>query len=281
LNVLSRGVKIIRIGILGCGSMGTQILKYVTDTMKDSVEVVLVADCVMGQPGERLAKQLGIKHTTDSSALSQCDLDLVVESASQDAVREHAEAILRSGTDLIVMSVGALVDPGLLARICDACQAGNSRLLIPSGAMGGLDVIKAANMGTLDEVILTSIKPPAALKVVHYIIENGIELSGISERTVIYEGTARDAVSKFPQNINVAAVLSLCGIGADRTMVRIVADPHGYANIHHVVARGAFGEMEITLKNLPNPSNPKTSYLAGLSALAMIRDYTEAIRVGT
>jgi aspartate dehydrogenase len=132
----------------------------------------------------------------------------------------------------------------------------------------------------LDEVLLTTSKPPRALAGAPFFERNPIDLAAIRERTVIFEGTAAEAVGQFPANINVAAAVSLAGIGPERTRVRVVADPALSQNVHEVEARGAFGEMRIRLANLPSPANPKSSLLAALSPLAMLRRLTDPIQVG-
>jgi aspartate dehydrogenase len=144
-----------------------------------------------------------------------------------------------------------------------------TKLLIPSGAIGGLDAIRAAAEAGLTEVTLVTAKPP-----------EGFGLHGLTEAKVLYEGNATEAVAKFPKNVNVAAALSLAGMGFEKTHVRIVADPALTANTHTIVAKGAFGEMTCKVENRPSPENPASSYLASLAALALIRRFVAPIQVG-
>ena len=161
---------------------------------------------------------------------------------------------------IVVMSVGGLLDVDLTAP--------GPTIHAPSGALGGLDAIQAMAIAGLDEVTLTTRKPPAGL---------GMD---VTEETVLFEGSARDVIAKYPKNVNVAVALSLAGIGPDRTRCRLVADPAIERNTHHVVARGAAGEVEFVSRNVPSPDNPATSYLAALSAIALLKKLASKLQVG-
>jgi aspartate dehydrogenase len=141
-------------------------------------------------------------------------------------------------------------------------------------------VLRSARVAGLDEVVLTTSKPPRALAGAPYFAERGVDVGSVRERTVIFEGPAIEAVRHFPANVNVAATVSLAGIGPERTRVRVVADPSLAGNVHELSARGAFGEMTLRLANLPSPDNPKTSLLACLSPLACLRRLADPIQVG-
>lgn len=195
-------------------------------------------------------------------------LDLVVEAASQEAVGQYAEAFLGKGQSLMVMSVGALVDQGLFNRLRKAAEMSGARLILPPGAIAGLDGLRSAGVGRIDEVMLTTTKPPAGL---------GVD---VNARTVLFDGPAKEAVKKFPKNVNVAATLSLAGIGFDKTKVRVVADPAVKNNRHEVHVKGEFGEMRAQVDNVPSPQNPKTSYLAAMSAIAAIKRFKESVVIG-
>ena len=153
--------------------------------------------------------------------------------------------------------------------------------MVPTGAIAGLDAIRAARIGGLDEVQLRTTKPPRALAGAPGLRGLGVDLDHLAGPVVVFDGTAADAVIAFPANLNVVAALSLAGIGPDRTRVVLVADPAGTSNIHEITARGAFGELSIRLDNRPTPGNPKTSHLASLSAIALLRGLSEAVRVGS
>ena len=163
----------------------------------------------------------------------------------------------------------------------DACDHFKRTIYLPSGAIAGLDGIKSVK-DELDSVYLTTTKHPRSLKGAKFFENSSLDIDSIESSTVIFEGMARDAVSLFPANVNVAALLSLSGIGSEKTMVRIVADPDTDKNTHHIEALGKFGKMEFTIENFPDPSNPKTSRLAILSAIETLRRYCSSdIQIGS
>lgn len=155
------------------------------------------------------------------------------------------------------------------------------KVYIPSGAIAGLDGLKAAALGRIDEVTLTTRKTPENLRDAPYIEKRGVDIGAIEEPTLIYEGPALEACRLFPANVNVAASLSLAGVGPEKTRVRIIADPTLRKNVHEIDVKGEFGCLKVHVENVPSPDNPKTSYLAALSAIATLRKITEDIQVGT
>jgi aspartate dehydrogenase len=193
--------------------------------------------------------------------------EVVLEAAAGAAVpgivaaAQASHARCGAPQHLLLMSVGGLLDVALPPLAPPV-------LHVPSGAIGALDAIQALAVAGLDEVRLTTRKPPAGL---------GGEVAG---ETVLFEGPAREVIAKFPKNVNVAIALSLAGIGPDRTMVRLIADPAVDRNTHQIYARGAAGEIEFTSRNVPFPENPRTSYLAALSAIALLRRLAGNLQVG-
>ncbi len=207
--------------------------------------------------------------TTDRDEFLAQPLDLVIELAGQDAVRQHGEAVLEAGRDLLIISIGVLADDELRDRLETAARRGGARMLLPSGAIGGLDAIASAAIGGLDEVTITTRKPPDALATGS--AQDGKLADATTEPVLLYEGAARDAVRMFPANVNVAAALSLAGIGFDRTYIRIFADPAVTRNTHEVHAKGWFGELNFKIMNIPT-ENPKTGRITALSVLKAIRN---------
>lgn len=195
---------------------------------------------------------------------------LVIEAASQEALRQLAPRVVGAGLPIVALSVGALGDDAFLAEIVRLAKERGGHLHVPSGAIAGLDALRGAMEAGLDEVTLITAKPPA-----------GFGLTNVREPRVLYEGPAREAVQKYPKNVNVAAALSLAGIGFERTRVRIVADPTLTANTHTIVAKGAFGEMTCRVENRPSPDNPASSHLAALAVLALVRRMLSPVTVGT
>ena len=181
----------------------------------------------------------------------------------------------------MVMSAGALIDDEFFNEVSRVARVHGRKIYVPSGAIVGLDNVKAAAVRSVEEVMLVTRKPPRSFEGAPFIEERKIDLSKISEETVLFEGSAREAVRLFPRNVNVSASLSLAGIGADRTRVRIIADPKADRITHEIHVRGEFGEIITKTINKPFPENPKTSYIAALSAIATLRKISGSIIVGT
>ena len=209
------------------------------------------------------------------------NLDLVIEAASQGAARQYASKVLKAGKDLMVMSVGALVDSELREEIRRRAHSTGKKVYVPSGAIAGLDGIKAAVIGKVNHVTLTTRKPPVGLIGAPYFKQIKMNLNKLKEPEVIYEGPALEACKLFPANVNVAAALGLAGIGLEKTRVRVVVDPTIRRNIHKIDVKGEFGELSVRTKNVLSPGKPETSYLAALSAIATLRKITESILIGT
>jgi len=270
-----------RIGLLGCGAIGTQIalaidsgkipatLTHVYDNSKDASASLV----------EKLKNKPII--VENSHLLSSNPIDIIVEAASQDAVKDAALSVLQNKCDLMIMSVGALLDESIYDILSDACRDFKKTIYLPSGAIAGLDGIKSLK-DELESLSLTTTKHPRSLKGAKFFENSQINLDEINSITTIFEGTAKEAVSLFPANINVAALLSLTGIGSEKTNVKIVADPNTDKNTHHIEAAGTFGKMTFTIENFPDVNNPKTSRLAILSAIETLRKYcSNDIQIGT
>jgi aspartate dehydrogenase len=205
------------------------------------------------------------------------DLDfmpvLAAECASHAAVRQYGPDLLRRGIDLAIASIGALSDETLHRDLDSAAAEGGGRLILPAGAVPGIDALNAALQGGLERVSYTSRKPPAAWKGTP--AEASLDLDGLRQATVFYIGTARAAARDYPKNANVAATVALAGLGFDATEVRMIADPAAGGNIHEIEAAGTFGEMHLTIRGRPLTSNPKTSALA---AYSMVRTILNRVR---
>ncbi len=258
--------KALKVGFIGFGTVAKAVQAGIQRGQAGATE--LVAGLVRHQPVDG---EPDVLLTTDREAFLGIGLDVVVELAGQEAVAQHGEAMLGAGADFLVISVGALADDDLHQRLLAAAQAHGSRLLLPSGAIAGLDAIASAAIGGLDEVTITTRKPVEALR-------TGTDrdralAEALTEATLLYEGPARHAVKYYPANVNVAAALSLAGVGFDRTYVRVYADPGVTRNTHEVLARGWFGELRLTIQNIPT-ENPKTGRITALSVLKALRNLT-------
>lgn len=274
-----------KVGVIGCGTIGGQLAMALDGGAIKNAALVSLFDSVQGS-AQALQSRLSKKNSSvsahaDFQSFISTDCDIVVEAASQDAVRAFAKQVLQAGKDLMVMSVGALADPALRADLSQTAAAAGARLYVPTGAIAGIDAIRAARH-LLDSVTLTTIKSPKALAGAPFFETSKVRPEDIKERTTVYEGPAAEAVKLFPANVNVAAVLSLAGMGFERTRVRIVADPASAVNQHEVAASGSFGQFHFTVRNVPSPGNPKTSYLAVLSAVECLRGICEGgMRIGS
>ncbi len=267
----------VRIGLIGLGAIGGGILRAVQDGTagNTTISAVLVRD-----PYKHLSATASslFAVTADPGRFFASEIDLVVEAAGHEAVRRYAVRSLVSGRDFLTISAGAFADDQLLAQVREAALSSGKRVLIPSGAIGGLDAIASAALGGLDEVTITTRKHPRAWKGTP--AEQVVDLDRVTEPVCLYSGPAREAARLYPQNVNVQAALALAGIGMDRTQSRVFADPGVENNTHEIVARGHFGDIRVNIANVPSDANPKTGRLAILSMLKSIRSLTAPIVVG-
>jgi aspartate dehydrogenase len=273
-----------RVGLIGCGTIGTHLALAIESGSIANASLAGLFDIVDGN-----AKNLKSKLKSSPEVYLDFDsfvgstADIIIEAASQQAVREFGKPIIQASKDLMIMSVGALADRIFLAELLDlaAVRKGHSRIYVPTGAIAGIDAIRSVRQ-LLDSITLTTTKSPRALAGAPFFATRKINLDTITKITEIYQGSAAEAVTLFPANVNVAAVLSLAGIGADKTKVRVVVDPQATTNQHEIVASGSFGDIKITVNNVTAPGNPKTSFLAVLSAIECLRSICDdAIRIGS
>jgi aspartate dehydrogenase len=206
---------------------------------------------------------------------------IVIEAAGPHVVREYAIPLLERGANVFVMSAGALAEAAFLSQVQDALRRHSGRVYVPSGAIGGLDVLRAAAMDGLEEVQLTTTKPPAGLRDAPWFLEHPVDWKAIRSPTVLFRGTVAQAVRWFPHNINIAAVLQLATLDVCSPAITIVVDPTSAQNVHEIHARGRFGEMTLRIANVPSTTNPRTSQLACLSPLALLRRLSAQLVVGS
>jgi aspartate dehydrogenase len=268
--------KSLPIGLIGVGSIGGFVARSILKGHLEGITLVAVADIVT--PPEDLLNEMqshSVRVVDSYQSLLDFPLKLVVECANQEVVRKCSTLFIAKGIDLVIVSVGALVQGSFFSDLCSEAEKKGCRIYIPSGAIGGIDALKSAKLSGLEEVMLTTRKPPRSLGKIE-----GISLENLTEPRVVYEGRGTEAVVKFPQNVNVAATISLAGIGPEKTKVRIVADPTIERNIHEINVQGAFGSFEIRLANNPSPQNPKTSFLACVSVVSLLRRIQETAQIG-
>jgi aspartate dehydrogenase len=163
----------------------------------------------------------------------------------------------------------------------DADKKNDCKIFVPSGAIAGIDGLKSAKSASIDRVEISTTKNPKGLDGAPFIMANNINIYSFQKKTMIFEGNAKEAVKAFPANVNVAASLSLAGIGSEKTRVKIFVDPNASRNIHEITVEGDFGAFTCRIENVPSPENPKTSFLAALSAIATLKKITEPLQIGT
>lgn len=260
-----------KIGIIGTGNIATFLLDAIA--REEHANQLTVAS-IYGRnidKGYELSSKYNVSFYDNFQHFLESGIDLVAEAATVQVVKEMGEKVLLTGKDLIVSSVGAFADPDFYAKIKDRAKKENVHIYIPSGAIGGIDAINSANaLGELSSVSLTTRKPPVSLGIAEHI-----------EEKVIYEGSAEEAIQQFPKNINVSIILSLAGIGAKNTSVTIISDPNITKNTHTIHATGAFGSFRFTVENESMPANRKTSYLAALSILSVLKNRNDQIKIGS
>jgi len=269
-----------RILIIGCGSIGN-VLAKAAQAMPE-IDGIYFTD-----RSEQRAKARASEFSKgklagydDASIISTINgVDLVIEAASQEAARKFTLMCLERGRDIMVMSVGVFHDDVFRNHCFDLARKKKARLYIPSGAVCGTDGLRSAQ-GRVEQVHLITTKGPNGFQDVPYLKEKGVDVSKLTEPTVLFEGSAREAVRLFPKNVNVAATVSLMGLGFDRTKVTIVCDPLSAVNSHQLIAKGAFGELKAEIQNVPSPENPATSYLAALSAVSALKSIATNVWVG-
>jgi aspartate dehydrogenase len=250
-----------RIGLLGCGNVGEIIAHkregFVITALHDAIYARAVAvENICGAPA----------YGSFDEFLAQ-DMDIVVEAASVAAVQAHAEAILLAGKDLVILSVGALTDEPFRDHLKACAAQTGKKIYIPSGAITGLDNLKVCQIAEVSKILLRTTKNPCSL---------GIEAD---RPTLLFKGSARDCIRRYPKNINIAVAIELAS--GHEAEVELWADPSTDRNTHELFVEGEFGDITITVKNLPSPENPATSYLAALSVLSLLRNLDNPMQIGT
>ena len=204
--------------------------------------------------------------------------DVVVECAPAALLREVAEPALRAGRKLVVISVGALLGAPDLVELA---RAHGGQIIVPSGAILGLDAVTAAAEGEIRSVRMVTRKPVRGLEGAPYLRERGISLEGLCEPLRVFEGSAKDGAAGFPANVNVAAALGLAGIGPEQTRLEIWADPTLTRNTHRIEVVADSASFSMTIENVPSEENPRTGRITALSVLAALRKLTSPLRIGT
>ena len=261
-----------RLGIIGCGAIGREVVA--AWRRRDLGEGVALAAVLVrrARPGDDLHM------TSDVERFLDRGLDVVLECAGHQAVRDHGARCLARGADLVLTSIGALVDDGLRGRLEQAAAEGGRRLILASAGIGALDILSAAAVGGLERVVMTVRKDPSAWY--GTAAEGLCDLAGLAAPLVVYDGPVREGAKRYPQNVNIAAAVALAGIGLDRTHLTIIADPTIRTHVVEIEAAGAFGSFRFVEDVEPTADNPKTGKLVAMAVIKTIRQLAAPVVIG-
>lgn len=264
----------LHLAIIGSGAIGAGIMELLKNDAALSFESVIVPERSAEAARARIHAIVPNASVVSRLALDSKP-DLLVEFARHQAIEEDVLPALERGIPCMVLSVGALSTPGLPERLEQVARDGGTQVHLLSGAIGDIDALAAARVGGLDSVIYIGRKPPRGWKDTP--ADGPFDLDGLASEVVIFEGNAREAAALYLKNANVAATVSLAGLGLDRTQVRLLADPAVAENVHHFEAQGAFGSFELTMRGKSLAANPKTSALTVYSIVRALRNKAHAL----
>lgn len=265
----------IKVGIIGCGAIGTSLARIIK---KDFPVFSIVAICDQAEEKTRSMLELWPKAKVSTISGVIKSSDLVIESAGAPVSYDIAKKSLLAGKSILAMSIGGIL--GNQKELADIAAKKGGKILLPSGAICGLDGIKALSLAGITSLTLNTYKPPKALAGAPYLKKNNIDVSSIDKETLIFSGSAKEAVLEFPQNINVVALLQIAAGAAVDVRVKIWAKPGLEKNIHEIEVLSQASNLRISCENEASPYNPKTSYLAVLSAAATLKAFSGSIRIG-
>lgn len=246
----------LRVGLIGLGAIGQAVVRLARERADGAVEIVGAA---VRDPA-RARSDAAVPVVPSVTALLALRPDVIVEACGHAGLKGHGPHVLRAGCDLVMVSVGVFAEPGVMEAMTAAAEAGGAQAKVASGAIGALDAIAAAAVGGLTRVTHTTRKPARTLM-------DAADAAGLTEAREVFRGSAREGALKFPESINVAAAVSLAGIGLDRTEVRVLADPTIERNMHTVVAEGTFGRLQFDIQGIPTEENPRTGRLVAMSVM--------------
>jgi aspartate dehydrogenase len=266
-----------RVAIAGFGAIGRAVAKRL-----DRGEIVGMAlAAVSARRGERAERAMaGFARAVPVLPLARLAdaADIVIECAPASVFRDVAEPALAAGRTLVVLSCGALLDN---FDLVDLARRHGGRILVPTGALLGLDAVQAAAQGEISRVHMITRKPPSGLDGAPYLVEHGISVAGLDRALRVFTGSARAAAKGFPANVNVAAALALAGIGPDRTTIEIWADPAVTRNTHRIELEADSVRLSMQIENVPSAENPKTGRLTPLSVIALLKKLASPLAIGT
>lgn len=253
-----------RVAFIGMGAIGQDVWRELKPLFAEIKAETLV-----------LRRQQGGTTIADLLAFEP---QLVIETASQEAVKSYIPECLRTGATVVITSVGALADASFYAQLQQLAKQHNARIVVPSGAIGALDYIKAVRHAPDLKVIYESRKPVAAW--LPELQALGIAPDSIQDELLLFEGSANEAALRYPQNLNVAATLALAGAGMEATQVQVIVDPTLNQNKHSIYVSSQFGEMKMEISNTPSPFNPKSSWVVAQSVRSVVRRHFAPLQIG-
>lgn len=271
-------MKKMKIGIVGCGAIGRNLAQFLDKELYKKATLHALCDI-------DTSRALQLKDSLRRSNPVLCDMrtliaksELIIESSTSDVSYSIAKNSLSKGKRVLLLSIGGIVESvGELSRIAEKY---GGILYLPSGAICGIDGLQAAALAGIKKVVLITRKPPQGLAGAPYIIKKGINLGKIRKETIIFEGSAFNAIQNFPKNVNVSALLSIAGIGARKTRVRIMTAPTYRRNSHEIQIESKAGTIRVVCENVAFSHNPKTSYLAALSAMVTLKSIFSPVKIG-
>jgi len=267
----------LRLAVAGLGAIGMRVAQAVDAGDVDGIRLVAVSAKNNERASIRVAK---FQSPPDVMALAKLPdvADVIVECAPASVFAELATASIQKGRILIPLSVGALLNH---TELIEQAKVTGARIIVPTGALIGLDTVRAMAVGTIHSVTLQTRKPPNGLAGAPHLIDNKIDVSSLSAPLCVLKGSAREAARGFPANVNVAAALALAGIGPDKTQVEVWADPTIDRNIQSVTIVSDSGEATMTMNNIPSAENPRTGRIVANSVIATLQRMTAPMVAGT
>ncbi len=264
------------VGIGGFGAIGMSVGRALDDGM-EGLRLAAVSANDRSAAGERMADYQNPVPVVSLDALAEA-ADIVIECAPAAVFREVAQAAVEAGRIFMPLSCGQLLDH---MDLVERARATGARIIVPTGALLGLDAVRGAAEGEIESVTMVTRKPPSGLEGAPHLVENDIDVSDLSAPLKVFDGTARAAVKGFPANVNVAVALSLAGVGPDRTTIEVWADPGVTRNTHTIKVEADSVRFEMTIENVPSAANPRTGMLTPLSTIAALRGLVSPLKVGT
>lgn len=269
--------KPVRLAIAGLGTIGLAVARRIDAGEIPGLTVTAVSARDRDAAATRLSDFNAPPQVLPLGELADA-ADIVVECAPAAVFREVADSVIAGGKTLVPLSVGVLLKyPELIDRLDET----GAKIVVPTGALLGLDAVKAVAEGQVESIRMTTRKPPAGLKGAPHLLQNNIEVEGITEALKVFSGNAREAAIGFPANVNVGAALALAGIGPERTQVEIWADPTITRNTHSIAVESDSSRLTMTIENIPTPENPPTGKITALSVMATLRRLVSPMVVGT